>query len=95
MLKTLCSILLCSTFFCHAQSNDIRANQGPFALTLEQALNWTARSEFSSTQNISTEPLARRHAAQLDSSRANLDTRVKVLYAPDGMNNFANYSSHI
>ncbi|GAC11800.1 endo-beta-N-acetylglucosaminidase [Paraglaciecola chathamensis] len=91
MLKTLCSILLCSTFFCHAQSNDIRANQGPFALTLEQALNWTARSEFSSTQNISTEPLARRHAAQLDSSRANLDTRVKVLYAPDGMNNFANY----
>ena len=82
--------LLC-TSYTHGAELHIQANQAPFALTLEQVMNWRADSEFTSLDNVSSEPLARRYPAQLDDARAGLDTRVKILYAPDGMNNFANY----
>ena len=70
---------------------DISPNQPPFALTLEQTRHWTANSEFASALNVSHEPLARRINAYLNAEQQQLDTRAKVLYAPDGMNNFANY----
>jgi endo-beta-N-acetylglucosaminidase D len=74
-----------------ALSAEIIANAAPFALTLEQTRSWTPKSEFSTDKNVSTVPLAKRIDAQLNVQQANLDTRAKVLYAPDGMNNFANY----
>lgn len=74
-----------------AISAEITANAAPFALTLEQTRSWTPKSEFATDKNVSTVPLAKRIDAQLNVQRANLDTRAKVLYAPDGMNNFANY----
>ncbi|RVU40230.1 glycoside hydrolase [Rheinheimera riviphila] len=65
-------------------------DQPPFALTLAQLKQWSPQSELASTANISHQPLARRFVAPLlmDSHQ---DQRAKVLYAPDGMNNFGNY----
>lgn len=85
LLLVLCALAV------NADELTIRANEAPFALTLEQAMNWAPEREFTSPANISTVPLARRYPAQLDDTRGSLDTRAKVLYAPDGMNNFANY----
>lgn len=70
---------------------DITPNSPPFALTLEQTRNWTPSSEFASAENISSVPLARRVEASLDGYRGAVNNQAKVLYAPDGMNNFANY----
>jgi endo-beta-N-acetylglucosaminidase D len=70
---------------------EITANAAPFALTLEQARNWTPESQSASAENVSSIALARRIDAQLHGKKSNLDTRAKVLYAPDGMNNFGNY----
>lgn len=91
MIKTSIWLSLLCAFLANAQNHDIRANEAPFSLTLEQLNNWTPQSEFTSPANISNLPLARRYPAQLDAARANLDSQAKVLYAPDGMNNFANY----
>lgn len=65
-------------------------DQPPFALTLAQLKQWSPQSKLASAANISHQPLARRFVAPLlmDSRQ---DTQAKVLYAPDGMNNFGNY----
>lgn len=64
--------------------------QPPFALTIQQARHWSPDAETASADNVSRVPLARRVSAPL-ADQQQLDTRAKVLYAPDGMNNFANY----
>lgn len=70
-------------------------DQPPFALTLAQLKQWSPQSKLAAAANISRQPLARRFVAplipenQLPDSRQ--DTQAKVLYAPDGMNNFGNY----
>lgn len=68
----------------------IISDQPPFALTLAQLKQWSPQSELAAAANISRQPLARRFVAPLlmDSQQ---DQRAKVLYAPDGMNNFGNY----
>ena len=65
-------------------------DQPPFALTLAQLKQWSPQSSLASAANISRQPLARRFVAPLlpDSQQ---DRQAKVLYAPDGMNNFGNY----
>jgi len=69
---------------------EIRHDQPPFALTLAQLKQWSPQSQLATADNISRQPLARRFVAPLlvDSQQ---DQRAKVLYAPDGMNNFSNY----
>ena len=71
--------------------NTIKPNEAPFALTIEQTRQWHPNSELASIQNRSTVPLARRFDAFLPGLDIRRDTRAKVLYAPDGMNNFGNY----
>lgn len=65
-------------------------DQPPFALTLAQLKQWSPQSELASPANISRQPLARRFVAPL-LMESQQDLRAKVLYAPDGMNNFGNY----
>ncbi|GGO64805.1 endo-beta-N-acetylglucosaminidase [Bowmanella pacifica] len=69
-----------------ADSQGILHDQPPFALTISQAKAWTPAE--ASIENVSAVPLARRFPALLDGQQA---SPAKVLYAPDGMNNFANY----
>lgn len=68
----------------------LQPDQPPFALTLKQARDWSPQAETASADNVSKVPLARRISAPL-AGQQQLDTQAKVLYAPDGMNNFANY----
>lgn len=66
----------------------------PFALTLEQLNGWSPSSEWADARNVAKVPLARRlPASMLINGKATVakDVNAKVLYAPDGMNNFANY----
>jgi len=73
-----------------AKQLQIIHDQPPFALTLAQLKQWSPQSSLASAANISRQPLARRFVAPLlpDSQQ---DRQAKVLYAPDGMNNFGNY----
>lgn len=68
----------------------LQPDQPPFALTLKQARDWSPQAETASADNVSKVPLARRISAPL-AGQQQLDSQAKVLYAPDGMNNFANY----
>ncbi len=69
----------------------INKNLPPFSLTLAQAEQWTTTSKLADERNISQVPLASRFSAPLNAEQEQLDRRVKVLIAPDGMNNFGNY----
>jgi endo-beta-N-acetylglucosaminidase D len=68
----------------------IKPAQPPFALTLQQAKDWSPEASTADAQNRSTQALARRVTASLDGQQRPAPL-AKVLYAPDGMNNFANY----
>ncbi len=77
------------------QAAGISPDRPPFALTLAQARHWSPplageKNAVADSRNISTVPLAGRFAAPLD-PQSRQDRQAKVLYAPDGMNNFANY----
>lgn len=65
----------------------IVADAPPFALSTEQLFAWTPNGVTAEPLNISSVPLAPRF---IDPASP-LDPRVKVLYAPDGMNNLGNY----
>lgn len=73
-----------------AAQAELVPDQPPFALTLQQVRDWTPEADTASAANVSQVPLARRISAPLPGQQQ-LDTAAKVLYAPDGMNNFANY----
>ncbi|GAA0340239.1 hypothetical protein GCM10009092_00930 [Bowmanella denitrificans] len=66
----------------------IQSSQPPFALTIEQTRNWSPEAATASRDNVSNVALARRFSAPLPGQQG---SAAKVLYAPDGMNNFANY----
>ena len=82
--------LFCVAGFCFAAQAQLQPAQPPFALTLQQARDWSPQTDTASADNVSKVPLARRISAPLPGLKQ-LDTQAKVLYAPDGMNNFANY----
>ncbi|MDF2178603.1 glycoside hydrolase [Aliiglaciecola sp. CAU 1673] len=69
---------------------DIQANQPPFALSVQQLSTWSADSPLADADNRSTQPVLPRRVALL-SGQEDWDNQARVLYAPDGMNNFANY----
>ena len=73
-----------------AKQVQILHDQPPFALTIAQLKQWTPQSKLASAANISRQPLARRFVAPL-LPESRQDRLAKVLYAPDGMNNFGNY----
>jgi endo-beta-N-acetylglucosaminidase D len=70
---------------------DINRNKPPFSLTLAQVEQWSPNSTLADKNNVSSVPLKKRFVAELGNNKAPLDSEVKVLIAPDGMNNFANY----
>ncbi|GLS25166.1 endo-beta-N-acetylglucosaminidase [Marinibactrum halimedae] len=72
-------------------STTIISDKPPFALTLAQVKEWSPNSTLSTASNVSSVPLANRRPTFLNAAQKSLDTSVKVLYAPDGMNNFSNY----
>jgi len=70
---------------------DINNNRPPFSLTLAQVEQWTPTSKWADKNNVSTITLQPRITADLGNNPFPLDAQVKVLIAPDGMNNLANY----
>jgi endo-beta-N-acetylglucosaminidase D len=88
-------IVLTSTLFTVPTTATAEINNAkpPFSLTLEQIENWSPSSALADKNNISSVPLSKRFVADLGNTNQPLDAQVKVLMAPDGMNNFANYLS--
>ncbi|OKY26551.1 hypothetical protein BI291_11410 [Thalassotalea sp. PP2-459] len=70
---------------------EINNNRPPFSLTLSQVEQWSPSSKWADKNNISRVDLQPRMLASYDEHSASLDGKVRVLIAPDGMNNFANY----
>jgi len=70
---------------------EINNNRPPFSLTLAQVEQWSPSTTTTDKNNISSVPLKKRFVADLGNNKQALDSKVKVLVAPDGMNNFANY----
>ena len=64
----------------------------PYSLTLEQVESWSITSKLADKNNIAKVSLQPRFVAQLNETKQPLDGQVKVLIAPDGMNNLANFS---
>ncbi|GGW84794.1 endo-beta-N-acetylglucosaminidase [Alteromonas halophila] len=77
--------------FSYAVQAAVTPDKPPFALTIEQARDWQPDSALASEQNRSAEPLAARRFAPVPDTNARKMTPARVLFAPDGMNNFANY----
>jgi len=90
MLRFLSALLLSVSAAGVAAQAQLQPDQPPFALTLKQARDWSPQANTASADNVSQVQLARRITAPLPGQQQ-LDTQAKVLYAPDGMNNFANY----
>ena len=63
----------------------------PFALTTKQLLNWSPSGPLAMVENRSTVELATRIGAFNEGFDPAASKELRVLYAPDGMNNFGNY----
>jgi len=89
---TLSTTLFISTATATAASKaEINKTKPPFSLTLEQVKNWSPTSQFADPKNVSTTKIQKRFVAQLNDRKSPLDEQVKLLLAPDGMNNLSNF----
>ncbi|MFT5757619.1 MAG: endo-beta-N-acetylglucosaminidase D [Alteromonadaceae bacterium] len=70
---------------------EINTNRPPFSLTLSQVEQWSPTSIWADKRNVSSVALQKRIHTDLGNQKMPLDKKVKVLIAPDGMNNLANY----
>lgn len=70
---------------------EINNNLPPFSLTLSQVEQWSPTSVWADKNNVSRVALQSRIIAELGNHQLPLDDQAKVLIAPDGMNNLANY----
>ncbi|KHT61098.1 glycoside hydrolase [Alteromonas macleodii] len=94
LITTTLVALFVSSSWATSNQETITPNSPPFALTLEQLEQWSSQSKWVDSRNVATIPLARRDTATLFGNDGNpviQDRAAKVLYAPDGMNNFGNY----
>ena len=82
-----------SLIFLPFSAADIQHDKPPFGLSVEQALAWQPSSKLADSNNISQVTLAPRFTAKASQLNPALNPNVKVLLAPDGMNNLANYLS--
>ena len=64
----------------------------PFVLNVSQLLNWTSSGSTASSSNVASVPLATRVEQVNSQMNPSLNNNMKVIFAPDGMNNFANYN---
>ncbi len=62
------------------------AQGAPLALTIEQLMRWTPEGATADPGNVARVPVARRFQTKPLDRRARIDPQVRVLYAPDGMN---------
>ncbi len=85
------AVLLCSTLFNANANAKVNQDKPPFSLTLAQVKAWSPTSTFADPKNVSATALESRFVSQLDEKKPALDKQVKLLLAPDGMNNLANY----
>lgn len=69
----------------------IIADRAPFALTLDEFFAWNPKAATADARNIARVPLTPRFVAPVVQPGATTDPKVRVLYAPDGMNNLGNY----
>ena len=76
-------------FFLKAQ---IVGDAPPFVLSVNQLLNWTSNGSTASSSNVASVPLATRFEQANTQFNTTLSNNMRVIYAPDGMNNFGNYN---
>ncbi len=76
-------VLVFSTVICNVNA------QADLTLTISDFLNW--QPSISNQGNISNIPIAIRSKSSNFQIKAGLDTNAKVLYSPDGMDNFGPY----
>lgn len=77
------------------EEGEIIANAPPFELTTEQLLAWAPNAETADARNRSTVKLAPRFARSDEIFDPPVRAGQRVLYAPDGMNNFGNYLTRL
>jgi len=80
--------VLASSSWAKAKINN---NQPPLSLSVAQLEQWSPESSLADNRHIANIPLQPRVVAKLGNRAESLDNQVKVLIAPDGMNNLANY----
>ncbi len=90
-LLQFCLLVVALSVLAGESRAEINNNRPPFSLTLAQLMQWTPTSKWADSQNVSRVKLQARIPALLAQNPQAQDTKVKVLIAPDGMNNLANY----
>ena len=69
----------------------IEGGSPPYVLNVDQLKNWSPTGPTANANNIATVPLAKRFTTTSSQLNPNLSTEIKVLSAPDGINNLGNY----
>lgn len=74
-----------------AAPTEIVAEAPPFALTVDELFAWRPTGPTADPRNVARTPVARRFVAPRLAGAASADPKVRVLFAPDGMNGLGNY----
>ena len=67
------------------------AQGAPLALTIDELMNWTPDGATADSGNVARVPVARRFQTRPLDQKAAIDPQVRVLYAPDGMNDLGGH----
>ena len=87
---SLVMILMIVPLFLKAQIN---GDTPPFVLTNAQLKSWTVTGSTADAKNIVSVPLLEKFEQNNTQLNTDLSNDMRVMYAPDGMNNFGNYLS--
>ena len=75
------------------QTSKTYDNSPPLVLTIDQIKDWSVSGPYANAENIVKVPLAKRFINTQTQLNPDLSNQMKVIYAPDGMNNLGNYLS--
>lgn len=90
-INTWCALVL---IFCTTLSYaQINGESPPFALSVDQLKSWTSDGPTASADNVATVPLADRFVDAATQLNPELSPDIRILAAPDGINNKGNYTS--
>lgn len=94
MKETIFVFLFMSSLWITTSVNaQILGESPPFALSIAQLKSWTSTGSTASAANVSNEPLAARFIQTNTQLNPNLSTSIRILSAPDGINNKGNYTT--
>lgn len=94
MKETIYVLLFASSLWITTSASaQISGESPPFALSIAQLKSWTSTGSTASAANVSTEPLATRFTQSNTQLNPNLSNSIKILSAPDGINNKGNYTT--